>query len=196
MMRPLCLLSLFVTLSATAVQGATAKLRPFGGCGVLTLAAEPGTQRTGLVLYREPGLQRVAELDASKLPRVAGRDGEPVVAATGRRDGWTRVAYDDAGREAWLPESRYFSYLPWDEFLPGHRLNILPGLKKGSYAVRSTPADAAAEMALLKRDQEVRVLRVEEDWALLEAPMGWFRWRDQDGRLTFSLRQENAGEKR
>jgi hypothetical protein len=161
--------------------------RPESGCGVLSLKAEPGAERTRVVLYQEPGVMRLGELDAAGLPRIGGSDGEPLVSATSRKGEWTRLRYDDAGREAWVEPGRSWRYLSWEEFLPGRTVRVLAGMKKPNYSVRSRASEGAAEMAALRRDQEVRVLRVESDWALLEAPMGWFRWRDGDGRLTLAL---------
>jgi len=65
-------------------------------------------------------------------------------------------------------------------------VRVLPGMKKGLYLLKGEPREAAAQKGSLNRDQTVRVLRIEEDWAELEAPGGWFRWRDGDGRLTVS----------
>jgi hypothetical protein len=48
----------------------------------------------------------------------------------------------------------------------------------------------------LKRDQTVRIRSVEGDWVRIEAPGGWFRWRDGDGRLTLSVQGAFGGEKR
>jgi hypothetical protein len=185
----LLLIILSIVLAAGSALGAPP--RPESGWGVLAIKPEPGSERNVVVLYQEPGVQRLGEVDVAKLPRLTGSESEPVVSATARKLGWTRLSYDDAGREAWVETRRSWRYQPWDEFLPGRTVRLLPGMKKVLYAVRSRPADAAAEMAALRRDQEVRVLRVEADWALLEAPMGWLKWRDGDGRLTVALQPES-----
>lgn len=195
MRRPLFLTLLFSLLVAATAQGAPPRPRPYGGCGVLALKPDAGAERPLLVLYQEPGLLRLAELEGGALPRLAGSASEPLVAVSERRGGWTRLAYDDAGREAWIEQPRAWQYLPWREFLPGRLVRILPGLKKGWYLVRSEPREEAPESAPLSRDQEVRVLQVEGDWARLEAPAGWFRWRDGDGRLTVALREIDAAQK-
>jgi len=163
--------------------------RPYSGCGVLALKPAGGLERSLLPLYEEPGVHRIAELTGSELPRLAGSSEEPLVSASARRRDWIRVAYDNAGRKGWIQQTRGSDYLPWQEFLPGRQVQILPGMKKGYYAVRSSPADGSPEMGRLTRDQPARVLQVEGDWARLQAPQGWFRWRDGDGRLTISLQE-------
>jgi hypothetical protein len=196
-MRPLLLLiPLLLVLNVAALGAAPPRPRPYSGCGVLALTGEPWAAKVPLVLYQEPGVLRVAELERGALPRLAGSEAEPLVAVSARKGEWTRLAYDDAGREGWLREPRAWRYLPWQEFLPGRRVRILPGMKKGFYALRSEPREAAPETAALSRDQEVRLLRVQGDWASLEAPAGWFRWRDPDGRLTISLQDTDLTEKR
>lgn len=130
---------------------------------------------------------RVAEFEAASLPRLAGNSVEPLLAVSARRGRWTRIAYDDAGREGWIEQARSWDYLTWQEFLPGRQLRILPGMKKVLYAVRHEPREEATENGTVTRDQAVRLLQVEGDWARLQAPSGWFRWRDGDGRLTVSL---------
>ena len=178
---------LLLCLTATAADAAPPRPRPYSGSGILAVAPAASGAREPLPLYQEPGLLRLAEVDAAALPRLGGSDAEPLIAVSARRGLWTRIAYDDAGREGWLEAPRSWRYLPWEEFLPGRVLRILPGMKKGFYEVMEEPAGKGAPLESVVRDQEVRVLQVEGDWVLLEAPSGWFRWRDADGRLTVSL---------
>lgn len=184
-MRRVLLAAVFLWVAwAVAAQAAPPRPRPYSGVGVLVMTPEPVPAAARLVLYREPGVERIAEVDAGSLPRLAGSAEEPLLAVAGRRGGWMRVVYDDAGREAWIESKRRWEYLPWPEFLAGRAVQVLPGLKKGFYLVRGEPVDGAPEAATVGRDQELRVLRVEGDWARIQAPAGWFRWRDGDGRLT------------
>jgi len=188
-MRPHLLATLILLICVSAAHAAPPRPRPYSGCGVLALKAWPGAQGARLVFYQEPGVLRVAELDGGSLPRLAGDGSEPLIAVSARKGGWTRLAYDDAGREAWIEQARGWRYLTWREFLPGRLVRILPGMKKGLYALRSEPREEAVEAGSLTRDQSVRVLQVEDDWARLQSPPGWFRWRDGDGRLTVSVQQ-------
>ena len=187
---------LLLVLLPIAAEAAPPRPRPFSGCGVLALKPDPGSDRVTVTLYDEPGLARIAELEGSALPRLAGSGAEPLLAVSARKGGWTRLYYDDAGREGWLDQARAWSYLPWREFLPGRPVRVLPGMKKGYYVLRSEPAEGSAEQGVLLRDQTVRVLQVQGDWARLQAPSGWFRWRDGDGRLTVSLPELEVIEKR
>ena len=161
--------------------------RPYSGCGVLTLQLAPGAEPPPIAVYAEPGLQRIALLEIAALPRLSGENEEPRLAVGASRGGWLRLAFDDAGREGWIKPPRSWEYLPWAEFLPGRWVRVLPGMKQGLYALKGEPGDQGGDRGALSRDQEVRVLQVEEDWARLQAPAGWFRWRDGDGRLTVSL---------
>lgn len=183
MIRRLVFALTLAVLAAGAAQGAkAAKPRPLSGCGVLTLGAS-----APLVLYAEPGVRRVAQTSGAALP-VLDRGGEQVaVAATGSNGGWLRVPYDEAGREGWLEPGRADRYRSWPEFLPGRTVRLLPALKKGLYALRDAPGEKGALRGTLTRGDLVRVLSVSDGWARIEAPAGWFRWRDGDGRLTVSL---------
>ncbi len=191
--RSLPLACLLLLLCAGYAQSAPPRPRPYSGCGVLALGAQPGGEARPLIFYREPGVARLAELNASALPRLAGSAPEPLLAVSEARGGWLLLAYDDAGREGWIEQARASRYLSWREFLPGRMLRVLPGMKKGGYALKSEPREGSADRASLTRDQAVRVLQVEDDWVQLQAPAGWFRWRDADGRLTVSLPGEGGG---
>jgi len=195
MHRSLLITISLLLLAAGAAHPAPPAPRPYGGCGVLALKPAAGAERSLLPLYEEPGVHRIAELPGSALPRLAGSSEEPLVSASAHRGDWIQVAYDNAGRKGWLQQTRDSDYLPWREFLPGRQVRILPGMKKGYYKVMSSPGEGSPERGWLTRDQPVTVLQVEDDWARLQAPQGWFRWRDGDGRLTISLHEPQGAEK-
>jgi len=191
MRRPLYLLSLLALLACLPVQAAPLKPRPFSGIGVLTLA-----QKAPLVVYAEPGVQRIAEFSPSQLPLLARSNQELMLSTAGAKGGWLRIAYDEAGREGWIETDRSWRFLPWDDFLPGRAVKLLPALKKGLYVVRGGPGEGGELRGTLNRDQTVRVLAVNREWAQIESPPGWFRWRDGDGRLTVALEGALSSEKR
>ncbi|MBJ6799550.1 SH3 domain-containing protein [Geomonas propionica] len=174
--------------AGSAALAALPAPRPFSGCGVLILKQEAGWQPESVALYQEPGMLRVAETTPQALPRLSGSDTEPLLAASERRGGWVKVALDEAGRQGWLAQARGWEYREWRDFLPGRTVRLLPGLKKEWYQVRLTPGGEASPAPPLSRDREVRVIEVEKEWARVEAPAGWLRWRDPDGRLTVSLK--------
>jgi hypothetical protein len=180
---PLTALVLLLSFTATA-HAAPLPPRPYSGCGVLMLQPVAGPQLSPIVLYAEPGLQRIAELEIPALPRLAGDKQEPLVAVSATRGDWLQLAYDDAGREGWIEPPRSWEYRTWEEFLPKRTVRVFPGMKKILYALRGEPREGSSDRGVLTRDQQVRVIRIQDDWALLQAPSGWFRWRDGDGRLT------------
>jgi hypothetical protein len=187
-MRTYLYLSLIILFAAFSLaEAAPLPLRPCAGIGVLALRPQPGEEKVGAPLYREPGVERLGVAEGGSLPRLAGTAQEPLVAVAARKGDWALVAFDDAGREGWIAVSRWWSYRSWEDFLPGRRVFVLPGLRKGWYAVKGEPGERGADRAWLAREQGVVVRRIEGDWMLLEAPSGWFRWRDGDGRLTISL---------
>ena len=183
---------LLFVLSIAVAQAALPTPRPLAGVGVLAVRPGPGAAENGIVIYGEPGVARIAEVVAADLPRLAGTAAEPLVVVHARRGAWCRIAYDDAGRDGWIALRRSWSYLPWGDYLPGRRVKILPGMKKANYLLRLEPGVAARELDTLSRDQAVRVLEVYGDWARLQAPAGWFRWRDGDERLTIRVGEEKT----
>ncbi|MBU5614308.1 SH3 domain-containing protein [Geomonas azotofigens] len=187
-MKAFLICALFLAGAATAALAALPVPRPYSGCGVLILKQGAGWQPESLALYQEPGVQRVADTTPQALPRLAGDDAEPLLAANERRGAWVRVALDEAGRQGWLAQARGWEYREWRDFLPGRTVRLLPGLKKEWYQLRLSPGGEASTLAPLSRDREVRVVEVEKEWARIEAPAGWLRWRDPDGRLTVSLK--------
>ncbi|QXE89385.1 SH3 domain-containing protein [Geomonas subterranea] len=187
-MRRFLMTALLLLSAGTAALGALPAPRPYSGCGVLILKKGAGWHPDSLALYQEPGVRRVAETTPGALPRLSGDDAEPLLAASERRGGWVRVALDDAGRQGWLEKARGWEYREWRDFLPGRTVRLLPGLKKEWYQLRLSPGGEASPAPPLSRDREVRVVEVAQEWARIEAPAGWLRWRDPDGRLTVSLK--------
>lgn len=178
----------FLVLSQAAPAAPPAP-RPYGGVGVLSLkeVVKKAEEAPSVTLYHEPELVPVAEVATGFLPRLSGTQAEPQLAVSQTRGGWIRVYYDDAGRQGWLKSERNWEYLPWQEYLAGRTVRVLPGLRKGWYAVRSLPGEEGSELCQVSRDQQVQVTEVRDDWARLRSPAGWFRWRDADGRLTIAL---------
>ncbi len=187
----LLLLAAIVALPAQAAP----QPRPYAGRGVLLLrpfTPERAAELNTIPLYREPGVGRIAELAAGKLPHLtplAVLTGTYAVAVLEKRGTWLRVAYDDSGRAGWLEPARWWDYLGWEEFLPGRTINLPPGLKAGLYRLCAEPSDASQLASLLPRTPG-RVVRVQDDWIQVTFPpatTGWLRWRDGDGRLLITV---------
>lgn len=196
-MRLIATLSLLLLLALPA-HGAPPKPRPYTGSGMLIIrspASPDSDQQCTLVLYREPEVGRVAEPACGTLPLLTQvmepPAGEYPVAVMGKKGGWLKIAYDQAGREGWLRMARVWDYLPWEEFLPGRTARLLPGLKKAYYELRCGSAAAAQELGTLTPESTVRIDRIEGDWMhVTVAPQtaGWLRWRDEGGRFLIAVR--------
>ncbi len=181
-----------VPLSANALQN-----RPFSGCGVVvvrTLDPERRAAIPSLPFYREPGVGRIAELSINDIPGLPtildAPSGEFPLAVMARKGNWLLIAYDDAGREGWVEMARWWDYTTWEAFLKGRAATLLPGLKKGAYALRAGPGEGAAQTGALSGPERLRILEVVDGWANVIADSGltgWLAWRDGDGRFLISL---------
>lgn len=186
-MKRLLTAGLLIASATSAALAALPLQRPYSGCGVVTLAPAGAWQPETIPLYRDPGVERIAEKTPQTLPRLAGSESEPVLAVGERRGTWLKVTLDDAGREGWVEKARAWRYAEWRDLLPGRTVRLLPGLKKDWYQLRNAPGGEGVQVGTLSRNQELRVAQVTQDWARVESPAGWLRWRDPDGRLTISL---------
>ena len=196
--------SLFIFFFAISAHAAPVKARPATGIGLLVIRSSlsPGQDTPPLlVLYREPGVGRIAEFSSSAIPllsrMLALPSGEYPVAVLGKKGTWLRIAYDEAGREGWLEPLRGWDYVTWSEFLPGHSARLLPGLKKPFYVIMRQPADTAVEISGISPETAFRILEVKESWARIEsaAVSGWLRWQDSDGRFLISRTVRNEQQK-
>ena len=173
------------------------KTRPFSGSGLLLIQPLSTGQEQdvqSLAIYREPGVERIADIDPGKLPQLApvmeGHSGAYPVAVIGKKGDWLKISYDDAGREGWLEMSRFWNYSPWASCLKGHVARILPGLKKEYYILYRDPSVNAPQLNTISRQKSLRIIEIREDWALVlvdSTAYGWLRWRDNDGRFAISI---------
>jgi hypothetical protein len=188
------LLSILLAVhTAFAVSSTAPKMRPYTGIGILLLPTTTGDAGDPLPLYEEPALSRLGVLNGTRIPVYDWIFGTSPVAqpliVMARKGTWLRVTYDDAGREAWLNPPRQIAFQAWDLFFKGNVSQLLPGLQKKYYQVFQQPG--TAPVATLMDKQPFKVLRLENDWAmvLLIEPnsLGWLRWRDEDGRLLIGI---------
>jgi hypothetical protein len=147
-----------------------------------------------LILYQEPGIERFAEVEISDLPSLTpilqSTSGKALLAVTRIKDGWAKVIYDESGSEAWLAIDRHWRHEQWATYLRGRELRVLNGLRKEYLQLRATPAPRAQALEALTRQKSLRVIEVQENWALVLVDLqssGWLRWRDDDGRFLVSL---------
>lgn len=201
-MNRILIASLLLLLLALPAFGAPVKARPYAGNALLIIhppAFREPDKPAALIVYRDPEIGRIAELTCDALPLlsrvIALPIGEYPVAVLGKKGTWLKIAYDDAGREGWLEMARRWEYIPWDEFLPGRTARLLPGLKKGFYAVRQTPDEAAAEIEVLPPEKAFRILEVMAGWVRVEtgaASSGWLQWQDNGSRFLISVSERKA----
>lgn len=186
------LIILLAVTGACAAPSAPPRMRPYSGIGIFVLPIANDELNAPPSLYEEPGLSRIGSLNPGKIPRYDWIFGAfsattPLI-VTGRKGPWLRVAYDDAGREAWLNPTRPDVFQPWDFFLKDHVSSLLPGLQKKYYQLYEYPDKAV--LATLTTGQFLKVLRLENDWAMVlsdQNSLGWLRWRDEDGRLLIGI---------
>jgi hypothetical protein len=194
-MRALTVFLFFMLLAVTTAVASPSvppKMRPYTGIGILMLTVAGNELNDTLPLYEEPGLFRLGSLNPGKIPRYDWIFGAALAATPlvvmGRKGPWLRVAYDDAGREAWVNPARPGAFQPWDFFLKDHVSRLLPGLQKKYYQLYQHPGKAV--LAPLTTRQFLKVLRLENDWAMVlsdQNSLGWLRWRDEDGRLLIGV---------
>jgi hypothetical protein len=178
--------------AAFSAPTAPPKMRPYSGIGMLMLPVAANGLTDPLHLYEEPGLSRLGSLNPGRIPRYDWIFGTISSAAplivTARKGPWLRVAYDDAGREAWLNPARPGAFQSWDFFLKDHVSRLLPGLQKRYYQLYEQPGRKVS--APLVAGQFLKVLRLDNDWAMVlsdQNSLGWLRWRDEDGRLLIGV---------
>lgn len=189
------LILLVLCATCAAVFAATPpRMRPYTGIGVVVFPTlgHPQTQDLQLPLYAEPGLLRV---DVLNNPRLSGNewvfglaDGASPLIVSARRDGWLRVFYDDAGRQAWIDPLYKGSFQPWEEYLRLQTVRMLPGLQPHYYRLQQQPN--GKQLATLAPKQVLKVLAIEDSWGMVltdQALIGWLRWRDEDGRLLVGI---------
>lgn len=197
MIRRFLTIVILLTVSIASAQAVVPKSRPYGGDGLLIIRPflpQGDTACCTLPIYREPGVQRIAEMESTDLPSltpvIQGRPGEQAAVVTGKKGNWLNIIYDDAGREGWVEGARAWDYATWSSFLKGRGAKLLGGLKKDLYQLRRDPSPASPQLDTLSRQKNLRIIDVKDDWALVLVDLtayGWLRWRDNDGRITLSI---------
>ncbi|MRR54406.1 MAG: SH3 domain-containing protein [Deltaproteobacteria bacterium] len=175
----------------SSVQAASE--RPRAGIGILFLRpafTEQGDELTKLALYKSPGIEQIAQVNAAHLPSVslsvAVPSGVFPVAATGKRGDWYRLAYDDAGREGWIEGRRFWEFYLWPDFLPGRVVNLLPNLRASYSKVHQEPRESSPALGSITPGQKLSVIEIRGRWALIrseDGTRGWLRWCDGNGKL-------------
>ena len=189
------LITVVLGVAASAVRAATPpRMRPYTGIGVVVFpqSGSRQSQDLPLQLYEEPGLLRVDVLNNSRLTGnewIFGMaEGVSPLVVSARKDGWLRVFYDDAGRQAWIDPLYNGDFQRWDEYLRLQTVRMLPGLQPHYYRLQQQPN--GKQLATLAPKQVFKVLAIEDSWGMVlvdQALIGWLRWRDEDGRLLVGI---------
>jgi hypothetical protein len=171
--------------------------RPYSGSGVMIIRPLQQVRPAGpapIPFYRDPGVERIAERIAGAIPLLSSilktPAGEYPVAVMGKKGNWMRIAYDDAGREGWVEMARWWEYTTWEDFLKGRFARLLPGLKKGVYALHAGPSETSPLTSPLSGQENLRLIEIRGDWVLVNSDSGlsgWLPWRDGDGRFQINL---------
>jgi len=169
------------------------QFRPFSGSGVVIvrpLNPESKVAPVPIPFYSDPGVARIVERPAAGIPNLSSilktPAGEYPLAVMEKKGNWLRIAYDDAGREGWVERARWWDYIIWEDFLKGRVARLLPGLEKGSYALRAGSSPTAPQTGALSGRESLRIIEVSDDCALVitgSGLSGWITWRDGDGRF-------------
>ena len=192
MIRFRLFLLLFLLLTPFTGHGGLPEPHPFTGKGIVILPASSFAE--DLVLYELPGIRLIGNIRLKELPTLASfvnvKSKEVALAVMSVREGWLRIVQDAAGREAWVELKDDWSYRPWERYLAGRTIRLVPGFKEPLYRFRSTPADNGEQSGAVTPGFPLLGQAVHGDWAEVvtagQTP-GWLRWRDGDGRLMVTV---------
>ncbi len=170
--------------------------RPMAGIGVLVIRSlNPDITVDTLMLYDEPGLQRIATKRTSSLPALTAvvqtAETAPVVAVLKKKSDWLLIAYDEAGREGWVERQRSWEYASWESWLKGRVARLLPGIKPQDARLYGAPSVTAPVIDIPLQNKEMRIIRAQESWVQVlvgGSAVGWLKWRDADGRFLVQVR--------
>jgi hypothetical protein len=165
---------------------------PLAGKGIVILPASSSSAE--LVLYELPGIRLIGNIRQKELPALAPfvkvKSNETALAVMSVREGWLRIVQDTSGREAWVALNDGWNYKPWERYLAGRTIRLVPGLKEPLYRFRSTPTEKGEQSGAATPGFPLQVQAVRGDWVEVitagQAP-GWLRWRDGDGRLLVTV---------
>jgi hypothetical protein len=160
----------------------------------LLVPSGDGRHAPPVVLYREPGLGRIAEVDAVRFPRIfpefTSPEGCLAIVVTAKMLDWYRVVYDDGEREGWIEGRLSYRYQRWGDVLQGRRIVLPDGMKSDHYLLRTVPDPAYEAHGKIVKGSGVTVISSDGDWVQVRSDsdvIGWLRWRDDNGRLLISV---------
>jgi hypothetical protein len=188
---------LFLILFPSSFANALPQAAPFAGIGVLIVRPclpENDPCNAPLVIYEDPGIKRIAEINYINIPGhfdLSGvSSGEVAITVMGKRGDWLKISFDDAGRRGWIRKDKFWKYIPWSDFLTGRKAVLLGGLQDSCYLLHKEASDLSGGSTTLSPGQDMQILDIDGDWAnvIVTGPeTGWIRWRGGDGRFMISV---------
>lgn len=182
-----------IVFTHSMAWSASPKPRPIAGIGILTL--QVNSYLPPFTVYRDPGVARLTQLELAEFPTMApavnNSSNRYHLAVTRKKGEWLKVIFDDSGREGWIEHIRGWEFRTWESCLKGREVNLLNGLRKDYYQLKSSTAPSSQTIETVNRDKKLRVVEIENSWMLVLVDFsqsGWLRWKDDDGRLLISVK--------
>jgi hypothetical protein len=193
MLKLFALLVSLLIFAAPAAPASPAKARIPCGIGILLIDKAPKEKLLPLVIYKEPSLGRIAEIDTGRLPPLSQsvscpQEFTPVI-VTSKKSGWYRIIYDDGEREGWIEGRSGYQLFRWDELLRNRLIELIGGLKKEFYQLRRAPDSSSELVENLGKGNRVTTMAMQGEWVSVITPkaQGWLRWRDDNDRLVIAI---------
>jgi len=186
-------LLLTLLVSTLPVDAAPVKARIPSGIGILLINKAPAGINSPIVIYKEPSLGRLAELDLGRLPSLSQSISSPdlsvPVIVTLKKSGWYRIIYDDGEREGWIEGLSGYQFIKWDELLRDRSVSLIGGLRKEFYTLRREATVSSKQIEPVEKGKLFTPLQIKGDWMLVitnSGAEGWLRWQDDNSRLVIS----------
>lgn len=193
-MRIFTLCLIFSLLASPAPAAAPVKARVPSGIGIVLIKNGSAEKPYPLVIFKEPSLGRIIEIDAGRFPSLSqsinSQKGSTPAIVTSKKSGWYRVIYDDSEREGWIEGRSSQQFYRWEALLRNRPVSLIGGLRKEFYLLRRNPDISAVSITPLDKGSRVTALNVDGDWIKVitdSQTEGWIRWRDENSRLVIEV---------
>ncbi len=193
MLKLFTLLLTFLVFTSPVSAATSVKARIPSGIGILKIKKVPVGANSPIVIYKEPSLGRLAEIEAGSLPPLAQSIASsalsvPVIVSL-KKSGWYRIIYDNGEREGWIEGRSGYQFIKWEDLLINRPVALISGLRKEFYTLHRDATASSEQIESVEKGELFTPLRVNGDWVLLmtdSGAQGWLRWRDDNGRLVIS----------
>lgn len=193
MLKLFTLLLTFLVSALPVAAAAPVKARIPSGIGILLINKVPAGINSPIIIYKEPSLGRLAELEPGRLPSLSQSISSPdlsvPVIVTLKKSGWYRIIYDDGEREGWIEKHPGYQFIKWDELLKDRSVSLIGGLRKEFYTLRREATVSSEQIEPVEKGKLFTPLHIDGDWMLVTSnsgAQGWLRWKDDNSRLVIS----------